>query len=187
MDPATQSKCMSFLREIGYLVPDQGPLAVQTAGVDPEVATGCAPQLVCPADNARYVLNAVNARWGSLFDALYSFDVIPDADGSEKGPKYNPKRGAAVVKWSLALLDEVIPLAGGASWANVTKAWPIQVGQVQQLSLTLEDKSTVSLATPSLFIGSSGNTEKGRVLLQHNGLHIILEIDRNHPVGRESL
>lgn len=213
--------CHNFLQEIGYIEPDKGPVSVATRFVDPEIALIPAPQLVVPSDNARYVLNAVNARWGSLFDALYSFDVIPqtavqsgsgggagfDLKGSaDKAPTtgYNPVRGEAVIEFANGLLDEIAPLARGR-WSEVTRLWPKFVGSVQQLQILFSDGSATSLRTPSLFVGSSGNLgppnatgflemrkapalpDKGRIFLKHHGLHLILEIDLNDPVGKTSL
>mmetsp|Transcript_8815 Transcript_8815/g.22809 ORF Transcript_8815/g.22809 Transcript_8815/m.22809 type:complete len:779 (+) Transcript_8815:131-2467(+) len=209
--------CRAFLREIGYIVPDQGPVSVNTQDVDPEIAKIPAPQLVVPSDNARYVLNAVNARWGSLYDALYGFDVIPEtavtagsgggagfdvASGASRSGGYNPLRGEAVIEFANGLLDEIAPLASGR-WCDVTRFWPNFVGATQQLRLLLKSGVTTSLRCPSLFVGSVGNLgppdsfqppstapkvpDRGRIFLKHNGLHLILEVDRDHPIGRSAL
>jgi malate synthase len=173
--PELRPKVMEFLRDIGYLEPDKGPVAVETTCVDPEIAKVPAPQLVVPSDNARYVLNAVNARWGSLYDALYGFDVIPttkvqagssggagadledNAKDQPKAPKsgYNEVRGEAVIAFANELLDEIAPLAAG-KWCEVTRLWPKFVGQSMQLMLLLQSGTTTSLKTPSLFVGHSG-------------------------------
>ncbi|MDX1605858.1 MAG: hypothetical protein R3202_06670, partial [Candidatus Competibacterales bacterium] len=125
-----------FLREIGYLVPEGEDFAVSTADVDPEIATVAGPQLVVPVDNARYALNAANARWGSLYDALYGTDVIPEDDGLEKGSEYNPRRGARVFEQAAAFLDEAVPL-DGAGHGEVTSYALAEGGR--QLQATLQD------------------------------------------------
>jgi len=201
-----------LLQEIGYLEQDQGPVSVTTQFVDPEIASIPAPQLVVPSDNARYVLNAVNSRWGSLYDALYGFDVIPtlavDTKGSEgSSGGYNSTRGAAVIDFACNLLDEITPLDVG-KWSEVTRLWPKFVGSTQHLELLLSSGQTTSLKTPALFVGAIGNLgpprgsingpqpidasapgqpDKGRVFLKHNGLHLILEIDRDDPIGKSAL
>ncbi|WP_308814198.1 malate synthase G [Sphingomonas sp. GV3] len=145
-----------FLRDIGYLVPEPEPFAIAPGLVDDEVATIAGPQLVVPILNARFLLNAANARWGSLYDALYGSDAIPGA----RAPGYDPARGALVVAWAKAFLDEALPLAGG-SWGDLT-------GEPQ-------------LADPSLFAGRGD----GSLLFRHHGLHIEVVIDRDHPIGRD--
>eukprot|EP00933_Yihiella_yeosuensis_P034001 TRINITY_DN27570_c0_g1_i1.p1 TRINITY_DN27570_c0_g1~~TRINITY_DN27570_c0_g1_i1.p1 ORF type:complete len:774 (-),score=183.30 TRINITY_DN27570_c0_g1_i1:236-2557(-) len=206
--PEHRPLCRDFLKEIGYLVPDNGPVSVTSQFIDPEISQIPAPQLVVPSDNARYVLNAVNSRWGSLYDALYGFDVIPSTavQGGQKGG-YNSIRGEAVIEFANGLLDEIAPLTAG-QWSEVTRLWPKFVGQKQQLQLLLKDGQSSSLRTPSLFVGSSGNLgppdaaqtmnvlakttnptcpDKGRIFLKHNGLHLILEIDRSDPIGKAAL
>ena len=148
----------SFLRGIGYLLDPPGEVQVSTGNVDAEIATIAGPQLVVPVNNARYALNAANARWGSLYDALYGTDAIP---GAAAGKGYDPARGAQVVAWAKSFLDEAVPLANG-SWRD------------------LADEEVV-LADPSQFVGTS---EKGR-LFRHNGLHIEIMFDRDHPIGRD--
>eukprot|EP00928_Gymnodinium_smaydae_P024189 TRINITY_DN19655_c0_g1_i1.p1 TRINITY_DN19655_c0_g1~~TRINITY_DN19655_c0_g1_i1.p1 ORF type:complete len:746 (-),score=155.43 TRINITY_DN19655_c0_g1_i1:93-2330(-) len=208
-DPADadhRPACKEFLHKIGYVRPDQGQVSVTTQFVDPEIAQIPAPQLVVPSDNARYVLNAVNSRWGSLFDALYGFDVIPEtAVQADKkvSSGYNPVRGEAVIEFANGLLDEIAPLATG-KWNEVTRLWPKFVGNSQQLELLLKNGATTSLRTPSLFVGSEGHLgppaptkapsgtppsvqDKGRIFLKHNGLHLILEIDREDRIGKSSL
>jgi malate synthase len=154
-DPAAYQ---AFLREIGYLVPEPAPFSVGTANVDPEIATMAGPQLVVPALNARFALNAANARWGSLYDAFYGTDAL-DAPAAKPGG-YDPERGAAVIARAKAFLDEAVPLAVG-SWAG----W--QGGEPQ-------------LADPAQLVG----TRDGGILLRHNGLHIELVIDPTSPIGR---
>ena len=154
-DPAAYQ---AFLRAIGYLVPEPAPFQVGTANVDPEIATMAGPQLVVPALNARFALNAANARWGSLYDAFYGTDAL-DAPAAKPGG-YDPERGAAVIARAKAFLDEAVPLAAG-SWAD----W--QGGEPQ-------------LADPAQLVG----TRDGGILLRHNGLHIELVIDPASPIGR---
>ncbi|MBO9528081.1 MAG: malate synthase G, partial [Sphingobium yanoikuyae] len=146
----------AFLTEIGYLVPEPAPFAIGSENVDDEVARLAGPQLVVPILNARFLLNAANARWGSLYDALYGTDAIP---GTAAGKGYDPQRGAQVIAWAKAFLDDAVPLASG-SWAD----------------LAGED---IVLADPSQYLGRS---EKGR-LFRHNGLHVEVVFDRDHPIG----
>ncbi len=149
----------AFLRTIGYLVPQPAPFTVGTRGVDAEIATMAGPQLVVPSLNARFVLNAANARWGSLYDALYGTDALGEAPSA--GP-YDPARGARVVARAKAFLDEAVPLAVG-SWAD------------------LADPETITLRDPSQYVGAG---ERSR-LFRHHGLHIEVVFDRDHPIGRE--
>ena len=147
-----------FLREIGYLVPEPAPFQIGSENVDDEVARLAGPQLVVPILNARFLLNAANARWGSLYDALYGTDAIP---GAAAGKGYDAQRGAQVIAWAKSFLDEAIPLASG-SWADLTG------GDIQ-------------LADPAQYRGKS---DKGR-LFRHNGLHIEVVFDRSHPIGKD--
>jgi malate synthase len=155
--PIDQEAYVGFLREIGYLVEEPAPFAIDTANVDPEVATIAGPQLVVPVLNRRFVLNAANARWGSLYDALYGTDAL--APPLPPGP-YDADRGAAVVARAKAFLDEAVPLADG-SWADWTGGRP-------------------ALRDPAQLVGVRGES----LLLRHHGLHIELVIDRAHPIGR---
>ncbi len=149
----------AFLTEIGYLVPEPAPFTIAPKHVDEEVASRAGPQLVVPMLNARFLLNAANARWGSLYDALYGTDAIaPVSDGTG----YDPERGAAVIRWARDFLDEALPIAGG---------WD----EVPDLATAIE-----RLEDPSLFRGRS---EKGW-LFRHHGLHIEIMVDPNHPIGR---
>lgn len=148
----------AFLTEIGYLVPEPAPFSIGTQNVDAEIATMAGPQLVVPSLNDRFVLNAANARWGSLYDALYGTDAL-DAPPAKAGG-YDPERGAAVIKAAKAFLDQTVPLAKG-SWADWT-------GEGFQL------------ADPSQYV----DHKAGGILLKHNGLHIEIVIDGNHPIGR---
>ena len=169
-----------FLREIGYLLPPPAPFAVETANVDAEIAAIAGPQLVVPVSNARYALNAGNARWGSLYDALYGTDAIDDADGRARGAGFNAVRGAAVVARARAVIDGAAPLAG-AGHADVV-GYAVRGGA---LVATLASGATVGLADPARFVGYLGAAEApSSVLLRHNGLHLELCIDRTHPIGR---
>jgi malate synthase len=171
-----------FLVGIGYLLPEGPDFAIETGVVDAEIAAIPGPQLVVPITNARYAINAANARFGSLYDALYGTDVIPETGGAAKGPGYNPARGAAVVAYAAAFLDMVAPLASG-SHAAVT-AYAVQGGA---LVATFEKGRTTGLARPEKFVGFTGDpAAPGTVLLRNNGLHIELVFDRSHPVGAAS-
>jgi malate synthase len=182
--PLEASEYKAFLEEIGYLVPEGDNFAIATAGVDPEIATLAGPQLVVPVDNARYALNAANARWGSLYDALYGSDVIADADGAQRNGPYNPVRGARVVAYAESFLDKHVGLRQG-SFSEVNEFRLQDSAGRKELLATLKSGASVGLANPAAFVGY-GEAE-GRltsVLLRHHGLHIELQIDRNHPVGK---
>ncbi|MDO5646320.1 malate synthase G [Paracoccus sp. (in: a-proteobacteria)] len=168
---------ISFLRDIGYIVPEGPEFTVATGPADPEIASIAGPQLVVPVMNARFALNAANARWGSLYDALYGTDVLP---GSPKGKGYDAERGAAAVAKAAAFLDDALPLAGGRH-ADVT-GWRVDGGQAVA---TIGGKD-VPLADPSAFVGVSGAGEQHSILFRHNGLHIELVFDPSHPVGQAS-
>ncbi|HTZ71381.1 MAG TPA: malate synthase G, partial [Acetobacteraceae bacterium] len=177
LDPATYE---SFLRDIGYLVAEPPPFTIGTANVDQEIAHIAGPQLVVPISNARYALNAANARFGSLYDALYGTDAIPEEDGAARGKAYNPTRGAKVVARARELLDEFVPLAG-FSHANVTQ-YRVQDGKL----LAHAGAAEAGPRDQTLFAGWQGPADSPTaILFRHNGLHIILEIDRTHPVGRD--
>ncbi|MFZ5426079.1 MAG: malate synthase G [Thermodesulfobacteriota bacterium] len=176
-DPAAYK---AFLTEIGYLVPEGPDFAIETTGVDPEIATIAGPQLVVPVTNARYALNAANARWGSLYDALYGTDVIPEKPGTEKGLGYNPKRGAEVVAYAASFLDKAFPLAKG-SHAQAA-AYSVEGGR---LLVKLTDGSATGLADPSRFAGYSGTPEPSVILLVNHGMHCEIRIDRAHPIGKD--
>ena len=173
----------AFLADIGYLASEGEPFEITTANVDAEIATTAGPQLVVPVMNARFALNAANARWGSLYDALYGTDVIPESPGREKGTSYNPARGELVVERAAKELDAIVPLAG-ASHADVTAYEIVNTDGRHDLRVTTGETSA-SLAEPSQFAGFTGNApgEPTSVLLRHNGLHIEIQIDRSHQVG----
>lgn len=174
----------AFLQEIGYLVPEGPAFNVTTANVDPEISTVAGPQLVVPVMNARYALNAANARWGSLFDALYGTDVLTEADGCEKGSGYNPKRGGAVITYAGGVLDTSAPLGHGSHGDAVKYSLSTKDG-APHLEIHLQDGTVTGLQDPSQFIGYLGDDELTSILLAKNGLHFDIQIDRTHAVGRD--
>ena len=179
--PVDTEAYLSFLRAIGYLAPETGDFEVSTAGVDPEIATLAGPQLVVPVMNARFALNAANARWGSLYDALYGTDAIPETDGADKGSGYNPVRGARVIATAKGFLDGAVPLAGGQRWDQVT-ALRVEAGRL----VLAAGNATLALADPGQFAGYRGEPlSPSAVLLANNGLHLEIQIDVNHPIGRD--
>ena len=170
----------SFLEKIGYLVPQPAEVKATTTNVDDELATQAGPQLVVPILNARYALNAANARWGSLYDALYGTDAIPETDGAEKGKGYNPVRGAKVIAFARQVLDDTAPLATGSH--KDSTGYRVEGGQ---LVVSLANGSTTGLKDASQFKGYQGNAAApSSVLLQHNGLHLDIQIDRSTPIGQ---
>jgi len=174
----------AFLREIGYLLPEGNNFKITTAKVDAEIADIAGAQLVVPLDNARYALNAANARWGSLYDALYGTNVIPEEDGAEKGEAYNPRRGAKVIAYTEEFLDKVVPLKRG-SFSDVSHFFLKRIGRKKQVAVTLKDGKTTSLADGRKFIGyreSAG--ELTNIVLSNNGSRIEIQIDRSHPIGK---
>ncbi|MGX9146770.1 malate synthase G [Mesorhizobium sp. 128a] len=177
--PIDMEAYKSFLREIGYLVPEGPAFTVSTDNVDPEIAIVAGPQLVVPVMNARYALNAANARWGSLYDALYGTDAIAEAGGAEKGKSFNPVRGAKVVAWAKSFLDDSVPLTSG-KWAGVN-GLTVQ-GSILRLSA---GAGGTTLANPKQFAGYRGEPANPQaILLVQNGLHIEILIDRANQIGR---
>ena len=174
-------KAADFLRSIGYLVDDPGPVPITTAGVDPEIASLAGPQLVVPLDNARYALNAANARWGSLYDAFYGTDAIDEEGGAGRSGPYNPVRGQRVIDRVRTLLDDHLPLTSGSHSGAV--AYTVAA---DGLRVELSDSTTSELADPEQFAGYTGMASAPEsVLLRKHGLHIELVIDRDHPIGRD--
>jgi malate synthase len=170
----------AFLEKIGYLVKDPGKVKCTTSNVDAELAIQAGPQLVVPILNARYALNAANARWGSLYDALYGTDAIPETDGCQKGPGYNEKRGAKVIEYARYVLDRTVPLKKGSHIDSV--AYAIVGGQLQ---VRLKSGATVGLAKPKQLIGYQGDAaHPSSVLFEHNGIHLDLQINAKHPIGQ---
>lgn len=170
----------AFLREIGYLLPDPGPVKARTENVDDEIAVIAGPQLVVPVSNARYALNAANARWGSLYDAYYGTDAISEEGGATRGGGYNRTRGARVVTRARAFLDRTVPLAGGRHADVVTYA--VEDGG---LVGNMNTGETIPLARPDMFRGYRGRASMpSALLLRHNGLHIEIVLDRTHRIGR---
>jgi malate synthase len=174
------AKYKGFLREIGYLATEGMPFAVSTANVDAEIAQIAGPQLVVPVSNARYALNAANARWGSLYDALYGTDAIPQ-QGAPRGAKYNPQRGAQVIAFARDFLDQNFALAGGSHRDSVN----YQAAD-NGLEVALKDGRTTGLKHSAAFKGFQGERRSPNVLLlEHHGLHVELHIDRTHYIGRD--
>ena len=174
-----------FLREIGYLVPEGGNFQITTENVDPEIASTAGPQLVVPVSNARFALNAANARWGSLYDALYGTDMIPEDEGCERGHGFNPERGKKVIETAAGLLDEIAPLATG-SHLEVDDYRVGMKGAAYALSVILNNGSETGLADPGQFAGYGESGEARTVLLKSNGLHLELQLDKEDAIGRMS-
>ncbi|MEM9751520.1 MAG: malate synthase G, partial [Pseudomonadota bacterium] len=176
-DPAAYK---AFLEDIGYLAPQGGDFTIDTENVDYEIAALAGPQLVVPITNARYALNAANARWGSLYDALYGSDAISEDGGAERAGAYNTKRGAKVVAWGRAFLDKAAPLAAG-SHADVA-SYAVKDGAL----VAATDGGATALKAPEGFVGFRGSADAPEaVLLKNNGLHIEIQIDRSHAIGAD--
>ncbi len=178
--PTNLAAYKAFLSEIGYLLPEPANFSVSTANVDPEIATIAGPQLVVPVMNARYALNAANARWGSLYDALYGTDAISEDDGATRGGGYNPARGQKVIAWARAFLDEAAPLAIG-SWREANN-FAVAGGE---LSVAITGGSRIGLQDSTRFAGYRGEpSSPTSILLRNNGLHIEIVIDPSSAIGR---
>ena len=179
--PSDMAAYEAFLREIGYLLPEGPAFAVTTQNVDPEIAVTAGPQLVVPVMNARYALNAANARWGSLYDALYGTDAIPESDGAEKGRGYNPKRGENVIAWARDFLDASVPL-DRASWKDA-KSFDVALGR---LAVTLADGSMTGPLDGAQLAGYRGDpSDPSAILLSRNGLHVEVVVDASSAIGRD--
>ncbi|WP_350603595.1 malate synthase G [Pseudoalteromonas sp. SMN1298-MNA-CIBAN-0114] len=173
-------KYHAFLQDIGYLVKEPTNFEIETQNVEPEVALTAGPQLVVPVSNARFALNAANARWGSLYDALYGTDVLSEDDGAEKGNSYNPVRGFKVMAYARQFLDKALPLTNGSHIESTN--YSVVDGA---LLITLRDSSQTTLADPSQLIGYQGEAQNPTVvLLKNNDLHIELHIDHHHIIGQ---
>jgi len=178
--PVDMEAYETFLRQIGYLLPEGSDFTVSTSNVDAEIASIAGPQLVVPVMNARYALNAANARWGSLYDALYGTDAIPETDGAEKGRGYNPKRGEKVIAWVRDFLDSAVPLEGG-SWKDVGG---LKV-EGSTLAITDVDGEALPLKDAAHFAGYRGSAEApAHILLKNNGIHIEIVIDSSTAIGK---
>ncbi|WP_343599976.1 malate synthase G [Mycobacterium sp.] len=181
IEPHDPQAYRQFLTDIGYLLPEPDGVTITTAGVDDEIATTAGPQLVVPVINARFALNAANARWGSLYDALYGTDVIAEADGAEKGSGYNPVRGAKVIAYARAFLDDAAPLSSG-SYADAT-GFTVDDGRL--LVSLRGDELSRGLADPGQFAGYTGDPESpASVLLANHGLHIDILVDPESAIGK---
>ena len=180
-----EAEYAAFLASIGYIVRPGGKFSVHTTNVDAEISSTPGPQLVVPVDNARYALNAANARWGSLLDAFYGTDAGPPTDKFPKGPGYQPARGAAVFKQTHAFLDANFPLSGGISWNDVTG---ISVGGAGSTLALASRSGSCGLKDAAQFVGfvaGSSTADPKSILLVHNGLHVDVLIDRASPVGKD--
>jgi malate synthase len=181
--PHDAAEYKQFLTDIGYLLPEPEDFSITTSGVDDEITSTAGPQLVVPILNARFALNAANARWGSLYDALYGTDVIPEADGAEKGTSYNRVRGDKVIAYARSFLDDAVPLAA-SSWSEITGLRVDTSESPAQVLATLGDGLSEGLGTPEQFAGYLGDAESPTsVLLVHNGLHVEILIDPDSPIG----
>ena len=170
----------SLLRGIGYIAPEPAGFQIDTANVDAEIALTAGPQLVVPVNNARYALNAANARWGSLYDALYGTDAIAEDGGATRAKSYNPLRGARVIAFAREFLDRHFPLVDGSH--RDASAYRIAGGAIE---IRLAEDKTTRLRAPETFAGFQGDRTDPRVLLlRHHGLHVEIHFDRAHPIGR---
>ena len=171
----------NFLQEIDYIVEEQEDFKIETENADDEISKIAGPQLVVPVDNARYALNAANARWGSLYDAFYGTDVVADDNGCEKTKSYNPKRGAKVIEKGRVFLNQILALEKG-DW-NEAASFSVEKGN---LTIHLSDKSKTNLKNKEKFIGYSGTKENpDKILLKNNYLHLEINIDAKHVIGKD--
>ena len=180
-DDYDHAEYVAFLKSIGYLLDAGDDFTIGTENVDREIAETAGPQLVVPVSNARFALNAANARWGSLYDALYGTDVIGEENGQQRDGPYNPTRGCAVIRFAQRFLDRAVPL-DGASHADVS-----DYGLAGDEFVAVVEGKTVSLADPAAFRGHARDGDAVTYLLAHNGLHVEIRTDPNHPIGREAV
>lgn len=173
-----REKYESFLKEIGYWEPKGEPFQITTTNVDDEIAILAGPQLVVPVNNARYAINAANARWGSLYDALYGTDAIDEQNGAIRGASYNPVRGQEVIEHGRNFLDQIAPLRKG--FHSLSTEYRIEQDQL----VIVQDSEKTTLQDSSKFIGFTGEkTSPTAILIQNNGLHVEIQLDRKHPIG----
>tara|TARA_A100000164_G_scaffold147185_1_gene130690 strand:- start:2549 stop:4783 length:2235 start_codon:yes stop_codon:yes gene_type:complete len=173
----------NFLKEIGYLLEEGDDFSIETSDVDPEIKTVAGPQLVVPVSNARFALNAANARWGSLYDALYGTDLISEDDGSERSGGYNPVRGNKVIAFAKNFLNETVPLKEGY-YENATSFMILG----ESLQVELSDGTRSELKNTNQYIGFAGDPNNPRgILLKNNNLHLEIQIDKDHNIGMEDL
>lgn len=176
-----QAAYQAYLREIGYLQDAPEQVSVNTSNLDVEFTQQAGPQLVVPITNARYALNAANARWGSLYDALYGTDAIPEDGGATRAGGYNPARGAKVIEYARRFLDQSLPLAQG-SHSDATK----YSVEGKQLKVQLADGASTTLADTAAFLGYRGQADEPEALVfRHHGLHIEIHVDKSHPIGQQ--
>ena len=180
-EPHNQKEYIQFLKEIGYLKEEKDDFEITTRNVDEEISKVAGAQLVVPVMNARFSLNAANARWGSLYDALYGTDMISEEDGAERSGPYNPIRGNKVIDFSKSFLDDSVPLASG-KYKDVT-GFKVQNGS---LEINVSDQSVSALSDESQFIGFTGEEDSPKsILLKNNNLHIEIQVDNEDPVGKD--
>lgn len=176
---------VAFLKDIGYLADAGEPFEIETTNVDEEIAEIAGPQLVVPVSNARFAINAANARWGSLYDALYGTDVIDEENGQQRGGSYNPTRGAAVIRYATAFLDQAVPL-DGVSHADVNDYGLDRSEAGTVFIASLAGGETVHLKDPQQFVGFAETGNGCAYLLRNNGLHIEIQVNPNHVVGKDA-
>jgi len=183
--PIDAAAYRALLEEIGYLLPEGDAFEIGTENVDEEIREVAGPQLVVPVDNARFALNAANARWGSLYDALYGTDVIADEKGTERGEAYNPRRGAEVVSRAERFLDRSFPLKQGG-YGDVTEFRLVEREGISQLALVLKTGDQTELTQSEKFVGYRNENDRlASILLRNHGLHVEIQIDPEHAIGRE--
>ena len=184
-EPWQHGEYVEFLKQIGYLKPGETFAQVETTNVDPEIADVAGPQLVVPVSNARFAVNAANARWGSLYDALYGTDVISEDEGRERAGAYNPVRGAAVIRYATEFLDTALPL-DGVSHRDVNAYGITREEGRAHLVASLANGDTAGLQNPSQFAGFVETDSRCQYLFRNNGLHVEIVVDPNHPIGKEA-